>query len=164
MFLQFGFWHLVHALARFVTPEAISLLLKIKIEQIKEIRLWPNVILVVAQGLTRFVSYADLPPIVEAEPPKKQDFIRWRKRWRKSETKQAPDFWQEFYKRKFQQAGSVGELYKWGVLVGVIKCALCQTTLSFLRNQYLQAKLIIQSLLTGGYPTATETGSACANY
>jgi hypothetical protein len=80
------------------------------------------------------VSYADLPPIVEAEPPKEQDFIWWRKRWRKNETKQAPDFWQEFYKRKFQQAGSVGELHKWGVLVGVIKRALCQTTLSFLQT------------------------------
>lgn len=33
----------VHSLARFVTPEAISLLLNIKIEQIKDIRLWPNV-------------------------------------------------------------------------------------------------------------------------
>ncbi|MUG95847.1 hypothetical protein F7734_27215 [Scytonema sp. UIC 10036] len=150
----------IHPLARFVTPEAISLLLKIQTEQIKEIRLWPNVILVVARGLTRFVSYADLPPIVEAEPPKKQDFILWRKRWRKNETKQAPEFWQEFYKRKFQQASSVSELYKWGVVVRAIKSAICQTALSFLRNQYLQAKRFIQSLLTGGYSTATETGNA----
>ncbi|KAF3886117.1 MULTISPECIES: hypothetical protein [Nostocales] len=153
----------VHPLARFVTPEAISLLLKIKIEHIKEIRLWPKVILVVAQGLTRFVSYADLPPIVEAEPPKKQDFILWRKRWRKHETKQAPDFWQEFYRRKFQNANSVVELHKWGVLVRAMKNAFCQTTLSFLRNQYLQARRFIQSLITDGYPTATETTAACRN-
>ncbi len=77
----------VHPLARFVTPEAIALHLNIEVARIKEIRLWPNVILVVAQGLTRFVSYADMPPIIEVKAPQTQDFSRWRKRWNKSETK-----------------------------------------------------------------------------
>ncbi|WP_051469930.1 hypothetical protein [Fischerella sp. PCC 9605] len=129
-----------HPLARFVTPEAIALLLKIKIEQIKDIRLWPNVILVVAKGLTRFVSYADLPPIVEAEPPQKQDFARWRKRWKKNETKQAPEFWGEFYKHKFWQAACVNQLQTWGELVNAIKFTLCPKVLEFLRSEYLAVK------------------------
>jgi hypothetical protein len=130
----------IHPLARFVTPEAIALLLNIRIEQIKEIRLWANVILVVAKGLTRFVSYADLPPTVEAEPPKQTDFIRWRKRWNKSETKQAPDFWQEFYRRKFWEAASYAQLHQWGHLVETIQCTFNHKTLSFLHSQYLQAE------------------------
>ncbi len=121
-----------------------ALLLDIKIERIKDIRLWPNVILVVAQGLTRFVSYADLPPTIEAEPPKKQDFARWRKRWNKNETKQAPEFWGEFYKQKFCQADSITKLYTWAQLLRVIKVTLSQKVLDFLRSEYLKAKHTLQ--------------------
>jgi hypothetical protein len=42
----------VHPLARFVTPEAIALHLNIEVKQIKEIRCWPNVILVLAERLS----------------------------------------------------------------------------------------------------------------
>ncbi|MBW4450481.1 MAG: hypothetical protein KME38_27540 [Spirirestis rafaelensis WJT71-NPBG6] len=130
----------VNPLARFVTPEAIALLLNIKVEQIKDIRLWRYVILVVAQGKTRFVSYADLPPIIEAEAPKTQDFLCWRKRWKKSETKKAPDFWFKFYQQKFMQAVSVAQLRTWGELVRLIKFALSQTDIESLRSDYLQVK------------------------
>ena len=58
----------VHPLARFVTIEASALLLKVEAAQIKDIRCWPNVILVVGIGLSKFVSYADLPPILGVKP------------------------------------------------------------------------------------------------
>lgn len=129
-----------HPLARFVTPQAVALLLKIKVEQIKEIRLWPNVILVIAKNLVRFVSYADLPPTIEVEPPTAQDFVRWRKRWHKTETKQAPDFWQKFYQQKFAEAVNAFQLYTWGQLIRVIKFAISAKNLELLRKEYLAAK------------------------
>ncbi|MCM0589861.1 MAG: hypothetical protein HEQ35_12655 [Gloeotrichia echinulata IR180] len=129
-----------HPLARFVTPEAVALLLKIKVEQIKEIRLWPNVILVIAKNLVRFVSYADLPPIIEVEPPTAQDFVRWRKRWHKSQTKLAPDFWHKFYQQKFSESANICQLYTWGQLVRVIKFAISTKNLELLRHEYLTAK------------------------
>ncbi len=53
----------VNPLFRFVTEEAVALLLKIPVAEIKDIRFWPNVILVISEHLVRFVSYADLPPM-----------------------------------------------------------------------------------------------------
>lgn len=106
----------VHPLERFVTKEAIALIVKLDPQKIKEIRCWPHVILVLGEGVSRFVSYADLPPILGVEPPTNQDFIFWRKRWQKTK-KQAPEFWVEFYKQKFRQALCVGELYTWGQMV-----------------------------------------------
>ncbi|MBW4671770.1 MAG: hypothetical protein KME60_31190 [Cyanomargarita calcarea GSE-NOS-MK-12-04C] len=134
----------VNPLARFVTKEAIALHLKIEVARIKEIRLWPNVILVVAQGLTRFVSYADIPPIIEVEPPQTPDFSRWRKRWNKSETKRSPEFWEEFYRQKFCEAASVAVLQTWGRLVGIIKSVMSQTALESLRTQYAETKNTLQ--------------------
>lgn len=129
-----------HPLARFVTKEAIALLLKIEVKKIKDIRCWPNVILVVAEGLSRFVSYADLPPILEAAPPSRQDFIRWRKRWQKLKQKQAPSFWVRFYAQKFGQSSSVAELYNWGQLVNAIKVALSGKAVQALRSIYAEEK------------------------
>jgi hypothetical protein len=76
----------VNPLIRFVTEESVALLLKIPVSEIKDIRCWRHVILVIAKHLVRFVSYADLPPVVEAEPPNNQDFMTWRKRWKKNKT------------------------------------------------------------------------------
>ena len=80
---------------------------------------------VVGKDISTFVSYADLPPILEATPPTKRDFVQWRKRWRKN-NQQAPKFWVDFYKQKFKQAASVAQLYAWGKILGVIKFALSQ--------------------------------------
>ena len=96
----------INPLVRFVTEEAIALLLKVDITQIRDIRCWARVVLVVGVKFSRFVSYADLPPIIAAEAPNTADIIRWRKRWNKN-THQAPQFWLEFYKQKFEQALNV---------------------------------------------------------
>lgn len=86
----------IHPLARFVTKEAIALILNVPVEKIREVRCWARVILVVGQGLSRFVSYADLPPVVGVEEPTTQDFAAWRKRWQKLKINQAPDIWATF--------------------------------------------------------------------
>ncbi len=130
----------VHRLARFVTKEAIALLLNIELHQIKDIRCWPNVILVVAEELSKFVSYADLPPILAVEPPTEQDFVCWRKRWKKLKKKQAPNFWVTFYARKFGHSLSIAELFNWGKLVGTIKFALSPKELQVLRSIYTEEK------------------------
>ena len=135
----------IHPLARFVTKEAIALVLKIEVEKIKDIRCWPNVILVVAEGLSRFVSYADLPPTLEAEPPSRQDFVYWRKRWKKLTQKQAPSFWVRFYAQKFGQSLSVAELYNWGRLVNVIKFALSDKSVQALRSIYAEEMYCLQN-------------------
>lgn len=130
----------VNPLVRFVTEEAVALLLNIPEREIKEVRCWPNMILVIAEHIVRFVSYADLPPILEVEAPNNQDFVTWRKRWRKLKTHQAPDFWQKFYSQKFRQATDSTELYAWGRLVGLIKFALSNDGLQSLRKVFRQVR------------------------
>lgn len=58
-----------HRLTRFVSKKAIATLLKVKPEDITEIRRWALVIQVVGKGFSRFVSYADLPPIALSPSP-----------------------------------------------------------------------------------------------
>ena len=135
-----------HPLSRFVTPEAISLLLNLGTEDIYRIDCWRYVIHVVGKGVSTFVSYADLPPILGATPPTKRDFVRWRKRWRKN-NKQPPKFWLDFYKQKFKQAASVAELYAWGTIVGVIKPALSSVNLQELRIVYIEVKNSLKPLV-----------------
>lgn len=139
----------VHPLARFVTKEAIALLLKVEVAQIKDIRCWPNVILVVGQGLSKFVSYADMPPILGVKLPTNQDFVCWRKRWKKLEKKQAPDFWVRFYAQKFGYSLSVAELYSWGQLVHVIKCALSEKAVLALRSIYTEERYCLENVYVG---------------
>lgn len=135
----------IHPLARFVTPKAIALLLKVDIIQIKDIRCWPRMVLVVGRGFSKFVSYADLPPILTAEAPNNADIIRWRKRWRKN-NQQVPQFWLEFYKQKFEEAVSVSQLCAWGQIVGVIKFGLSLVMLQQLRHFYSTSKIELADL------------------
>jgi len=135
----------IHPLARFVTPEAIALLLKVDISQIREIRCWARVILVVGERLSRFVSYADLPPILAVEPPNNADIIRWRKRWQKNKS-QAPQFWVEFYQQNFEQAISVTQLQNWGQTISSIKFAFSPAALQQLRQFYRTAKSNLENL------------------
>jgi hypothetical protein len=129
----------VHPLARFVTAEAIALLLKVDVTQIKHIRCWARVVLVVGKRFSRFVIYADLPPILTAKAPNNADIIRWRKRWRKN-NQQAPQFWLEFYEQKFAEAVSESQLHAWGQIVGAIKFDLSLGTLQQLRHFYSLSK------------------------
>jgi hypothetical protein len=129
----------VHHLARFVTRDAISLLLNLKPHEIYRIDCWQHVIHVVGKGVSTFVSYADLPPILGVEPPSPKDFLSWRKRWKQNKNK-APQFWLEFYARKFQTVPTLQEMYYWGELVSTIKFALSETALQWLRSVYIREK------------------------
>lgn len=135
----------LNPLARFVTAEAIALLLKVDVSQIKAIRCWARVVLVVGKEFSRFVSYADLPPIIAVGVPNTADVIRWRKRWRKN-TRQAPQFWLEFYKQKFEQADSASQLCEWGQIVGFIEFGLSPVTLQQLRCFYSVAKAKLENV------------------
>jgi len=132
-----------HSLGRFVTKEAITLLLNLKADEIYRIDCWRYVIHVVGKGVSRFVSYADIPPILDVEPPKPEDINCWRKRWRKNKYK-APSFWVEFYTQKFKLAPSVAEMYRWGELVNIIKFGLPETALQLLRSVFKKEKAFIE--------------------
>jgi hypothetical protein len=129
----------IHHLARFVTVEAIALHLKLKPQEIYRINCWRYVIHVVGKGISTFVSYADLPPILGVEAPQPQDINCWRKRWRHNKYK-APQFWAEFYRQKFQLALTLPEMHNWGQLVGAIKFALPETSIQLLRETYSQER------------------------
>lgn len=129
----------VHHLARFVTREAIALLLNLKPHEIYRIDCWRHVIHVVGKGVSTFVSYADLPPILGVEPPNPKDFLSWRKRWKNNKNK-APKFWAQYYAKKFQTVPTLPEMYSWGELVSVIKFALSEAAVEWLRNIYLQER------------------------
>ena len=99
-----------HRLSRFVTKEAIARLLKIKVEQIYRFECWAHILYVHAKGMSRFVSYADFPPVVGVESPSGLDFGYWKRRMASQKERYAPDFWVDFYGDKFHQAVSVAEL------------------------------------------------------
>lgn len=139
----------VNPLFRFVTPEAVALLLKIPIAQIKKIRCWPHVILVVSEHLVRFVSYADLPPILAAEPPTNKDTLTWRKRWRKLKTYKAPNFWQEFYTQKYKQAENKGTLLAWQGIVNQIKFALSNKSIQALDSVFKESEDLMAVSVSG---------------
>jgi hypothetical protein len=134
----------IHHLARFVTKEAIALLLKLKPHEIYRIDCWRHVIHVVGKGVSTFVSYADLPPILGVEPPTPKDFLSWRKRWKKNQNK-APKFWAEFYAQKFRIVPTLLEMHNWGQLVGVIKFALTEATVRWLRSVYVEEKYAMEN-------------------
>ncbi len=108
----------LHRLTRFVTKEAIARLLKIQPDHIWEIQRWAYVILVVGKGFSRFVSYADLPPVPHVALPDVPDILCWLRRWKE---KRSPRFWVEFYAEQIQETFAAEELLAWGKLVNRIK-------------------------------------------
>ncbi len=121
-----------HRLTRFVSKNAIARLLHVKPEDIREIRRWAKVLLVVGQHVSRFVSYADLPPIIRVALPQTLDFQLWRKRW----GKYAPDFWAEFYAQEIKQALYVADFLQWGELVAAVTSLMSPTKAQWLRDVY----------------------------
>ena len=49
-------------------------------EDIYVVECWRYIVYVHAKGVSKFVSYADFPPIVGVTPPSKVDIIKWRRR------------------------------------------------------------------------------------
>lgn len=136
-----------HQLARFVSEEAVCLMFRIGFEDIYTVECWRHIVYIHAKGVSKFVSYADFPPIVGVTPPTALDCIKWRKRWRKTHDhaykKQAPYWWAEFFTNEFRQASSESVLSSWGQLVELIKFAFAEDTLQEIRRSYHQEKSLI---------------------
>jgi hypothetical protein len=132
---------ILHPLARFVTEETVALLFNIAVDEIYRIECCRYMVYVHAKGISRFVSYADFPPIVGVIEPALQDFGRWYKRWK---SKLAPVFWTKFYTRKFQDAVSVDRLLEWGLLVAKVKSAISGARLQQLRDVYAAEKDLME--------------------
>ena len=133
---------ILHPLARFVTEETVALLFNIAVDDIYRIECCRYMVYVHAKGISRFVSYADFPPIVGVNAIALQDFGRWYKRWK---SKLAPVFWTKFYTRKFQDAVSVDRLLEWGMLVAKVKSAISGAALQQLRDIYAAEKDLMEN-------------------
>jgi hypothetical protein len=136
----------LHQLTRFVTEEAICLMFNISFEDIYVVECWRYVVYVHGTGVSKFVSYADFPPILGVAPPRVRDFIKWRKRWRKQNElyrKQAPNWWAKFFAQEFSQATSEDVFHSWGKLVELITFAFNEDTLQELRSSSRQEKSLI---------------------
>ena len=68
---------ILHPLARFVTEETVALLFNIAVDEIYRIECCRYMVYVHAKSISRFVSYADFPPIVGVNAIALQDFGRW---------------------------------------------------------------------------------------
>lgn len=130
----------LHRLARFVTEEAVCLMLNIQLEDIYVVECWRYIVYVHAKGISKFVSYADFPPIVGVAPPNKIDIIKWRRRWRRqqepSARKQAPTWWAEFLQQQLWHTFSPPMLNNWEELLNSIEFAFNEITLKQLRSSY----------------------------
>jgi hypothetical protein len=133
----------LHPLARFVTEETVALLFNLEPDEIYRIDCWQYVVYVHGKGVSKFVSYADFPPILGAESPTNADFVRWRKRWKNRWTiNHAPQFWTNFYTHQFKHASTESDLLVWGKLVATIKSALSVTAVQRLRKAYKHEKYL----------------------
>ena len=126
-----------HPLLRFVTTETVAFLFKIEVEQIYRIECWPHVVYVHAEGVSRFVSYGDFPPVIAVDWPDEKDFLYWRKRWiKKWRAEKAPEFWIKFYTQKFIEARSEEKLREWGYLIARVKFCFEEANIERLRENY----------------------------
>ena len=139
----------IHPLARFVTEEAVCLKFKIKFEDIYVVECWQYVVYVHGKGLSKFVSYADFPPVIGVAPPTTSEMTKWRRRWLKQHnfinSKQAPRWWAQFFAVQFNQSIAETVLYNWGKLINSIRFAFNEEILQKLRNCYRHNKELLGS-------------------
>jgi hypothetical protein len=121
----------LHPQMRFVSHESIANCLGRETTEIYRIDCWRYVAHVVGKGISTFVSYADLPPILGVVAPVATDARLWRKRWRRHHHL-APRFWIEFYAHKFQSVTDLEELAAWDELVAYIHFGFTEIDRQFL--------------------------------
>ena len=140
----------IRRLARFVTEETAAQMFHLHRQQIYSVRCWPNVVYVHGEGLSRFVSYADFPPMADTLPPTKEDCYYWHRRWKKTQPpeqrKKAPEFWVQFFRTKFQHAIGIFDLYEWGKLYNSLKTVFSPASFQELRQIFYQRKWALESL------------------
>ncbi|MDY6803016.1 MAG: hypothetical protein SXA11_04300 [Cyanobacteriota bacterium] len=110
-------------------------------EQIYRIECWRNIVYVHGRGVSRFVSYADFPPVLGVAAPTLGDFRRWRRRWYKRWGQRlAPDFWTKFFADRLKQANSRGDRQEWRDLIAKVNELMSETELYKLRKIYSPEK------------------------
>ena len=129
-----------HRLTRFVTKQAVALLLGVRLQDIDRIERWARVLLVVNPHLSRFVSYADLPPIPNVAPPTVKDYLYWRRRWGKI----APKFWAEFYAGQFAEASNLEELFNWRQIATLAAQDMPLDQAQWLQNKYKREQFCLE--------------------
>lgn len=137
----------LHRLARFVSKQAAAIMFNLAADEIYSVERWANIVYVHGLGVSRFVSYADFPPILGVASPTDKDIALWRRRWkqrkRQQQKRQAPQFWVQFFANQFLQSPSAEILLGWGRLIGEIKFAFGEDMLQKLRSQYRQKQLAV---------------------
>ncbi len=134
---------ILHPLVRFVTEETVALLFNLELDEIYRIDCWRHVVYVHGKGVSKFVSYADFPPILGVKAPTHPDFVRWRKRWKNHwNSKLAPEFWTQFYLQQFNRAATEAKFLAWGELVAVIKLVFAESAVQQLRDAYKHEKYL----------------------
>ncbi|AKG21815.1 hypothetical protein [Calothrix sp. 336/3] len=128
----------IHPMARFVTEDAVCLMFDIKYEDIYVVECWRYVVYVHAKGVSKFVSYADFPPILGVQLPTRAEMVKWRRRWRKQHhsfyRNLAPKWWVDFLIKEMHQANSRFELHHWQSLLGAIQFAFAEDSLRELQQ------------------------------
>ncbi len=136
----------INPLARFVTEEAVCLMLNIKPENIYVVECWRYMVYVHGKGVSKFVSYADFPPILGVRPPTPAETAKWRRRWRKNFNpeyrKQAPKWWANFFADEVSQAASEPTLKSWSDLIESIKFAFNEESWEILQKNSQKQPLI----------------------
>jgi len=140
-----------HPLSRFVSREALGFHLGIKSENIYKISCWRHVIHVVGKSKSRFVSYADMPPILGVEPPKKSDFAKWKKRIKTRKQKYVPKFWAQFYVKKIEESNSIQTLLNWQNLVSQCKSLISLEGVEKINQALAERKLRLEELSNPKY-------------
>ncbi|NES99268.1 MAG: hypothetical protein F6K61_01590 [Sphaerospermopsis sp. SIO1G1] len=132
--------YILHPQARFVNEEVVCLIFGINFEDIYTVECWCYIVYVHGKGVSRFVSYADFPPIIGVGLPTARDRLKWRKRWSKSydyrQKQYAPDWWAEFLHIQFSQATSEYDLQRWWHLLSLINFAFTNSILQQLQHSY----------------------------
>ncbi len=131
-----------HPLARFITEEAVALKFNLKIEDIHRIELWDRLVYVYAGKLSRFVSYADFPPIVTEKKPTEFPVAYWSERLRKLHKQDQSKklvlltWWTRFYQERFSECANPRQLKQWGEVVAILKPSLPDPIIETLREFY----------------------------
>jgi hypothetical protein len=123
----------INPLNRYTTKESVALYLQRDVGDLYRVDCWPGVVHVVGKGVSTFVSYADLPPIVGVETPSARDTLLWRKRWRKHGSI-APAFWKDFYATKIRATTDLTVLQAWDEIIAKIGFGLPETTRKYLEG------------------------------
>lgn len=142
---------ILHPLARFVSGDAIAIMFNIPVAEIERIECYHYMVYVHARHVSRFVSYADFPPMVNVQSPNLYDGWRWRRRWRRRwHRSTAPAWWQDFYIKNICDSQTSDDLRNWRDLVTELGEFLSVETRIKIRDIYGEYEGKLQEMMNVG--------------